>query len=141
MVRVSLLSATIGFIASSCWYQLFAAQFIAFGFLVLFLWTRPYRRSTLNVLQLVGLVLPCVALMNVSTGGWERAALAARAWGHTGGAAGHTWHSMNTSAQPRGGRGVGARGGRGVSKARGQRHARKEVAGAMLQAAAAASSE
>ena len=48
-----------------------AAQFISLGFLVLFTYHRPYRKSIDNVFQTACLVAPCLSMGWALAGGWE----------------------------------------------------------------------
>ena len=74
MVRILLLTSTIGFVAESdhCWMKILCAQVIALAFLVLFLMQSPYRRSSHRILQTISMVIPIISLSWAAAGGWEK---------------------------------------------------------------------
>lgn len=76
MVRILLLTSTVGFSGSRCWEKLLAAQMIALFFLVVFLFHSPYRRGIHHKLQAVVMVMPVLSTGYGLSGGIESAASA-----------------------------------------------------------------
>ena len=68
-----LLTSMVGSMANECWTKIFAAELIAFVFLLVFVVHRPYRRGYHYYMQIMSMVMPCATMAWASTGGWERA--------------------------------------------------------------------
>ena len=73
LVRILLLTSTIGWLSRSCYVKMLVAQILSLGFLVVHLWVRPYRRGSENLMQAGALLLPVVGLSYFMVGGWEAA--------------------------------------------------------------------
>ena len=71
MLRVLLLSSTVGIWARDCWAKELMALFIALIFLLIFLHFRPYRRSSHTRMQSVAMVVPIASMAWALAGGWE----------------------------------------------------------------------
>ena len=71
--RVLLLTSMVGFMSSSCWVKLLAAQTISLVFFAVFAAARPYKFAFLNVLQGVTMLIPAISLGYGLSGGWENA--------------------------------------------------------------------
>ena len=72
-IRILILTSMVGFISRSCWIKMLVAQIISVAFLALFLWVRPYRRGTHNLMQAAAMLLPVIGLGYFMAGGWEEA--------------------------------------------------------------------
>ena len=70
MLRVLLLSATIGFLARTCWTKLLLALFIAFIFFTVFLLFQPYSRKKHTYMQGFAMAVPIAAMGWGLSGGW-----------------------------------------------------------------------
>ena len=73
MCRILLLTSTMGFVSKSCHIKILVAQLLSLVFLLLFVYTRPYRLIFHNIAQLLGMVLPVIGLAYSFAGGWESA--------------------------------------------------------------------
>ena len=70
-VRILLLTSTVGFISKSCYMKLLMANLLSLVFLCTFLWLRPYRSGTHNMLQTLAMAVPVVGTGYALAGGWE----------------------------------------------------------------------
>merc|ERR1711964_594099 len=73
MIRVLILTSTVGFFARTCWMKAFFAQVISIIYLAIFLYARPYRRGRHFVTQAIAMALPALSLAWILAGGWEDA--------------------------------------------------------------------
>ena len=73
MIRVLILTSTVGFFARTCWMKAFFAQVVSIIYLAIFLYARPYRRGRHFVTQAIAMTLPALSLAWVLAGGWEDA--------------------------------------------------------------------
>ena len=71
MLRVLLLTSTLGIFARTCWAKELVGQIIALAFLIIFMYFRPYRSSRHAILSTVALATPVFSLGWALAGGWE----------------------------------------------------------------------
>ena len=62
MIRILLLSATIGFTSRACYIKLLVALIVALAFLIAFLYIRPYRRSLHALMQGLAMAVPVISM-------------------------------------------------------------------------------
>ena len=72
-IRLLLLTSTLGFLSRSCYVKMLVGLIISVAFFAVFLWVRPYRRSSQNLIQAAAMLLPVVGLGYFMAGGWEAA--------------------------------------------------------------------
>ena len=72
-LRVLLLTSLIGRLAEECWTKLFVAQILAVLFLCVFLWHRPYKKASHNMMQALAMLAPILSLGWAFAGGWQEA--------------------------------------------------------------------
>ena len=78
MIRVLMLTSTIGFLAKTCWMKMVAAQIIALVFLVVFMVYRPYRKKLHFQMQMVAMAVPVASMAWGLAGGWEATTMICR---------------------------------------------------------------
>ena len=62
MIRILLLTSTIGLFGATCYFKILAAQLISLVFLVVFLIERPYRKRIHHLMQCMVMLVPVLAM-------------------------------------------------------------------------------